>query len=201
MKLVVLQINKIMKLSVLKIAGATLVASAISAITFAAPIAGRIDIGAFGTFVEVDFAANSVNFTTDGSNAVVAAATGNYSAFAPPVVTLASYKDFQYDGDGLPQTIWEINATTFFRLASITSVIESANGLVLTGLGTAFLTGFDSTPGLWSFSADRNLGETVFSFSSTTQVPPPSVPDSGSTVALLGSALVAMGLISRRRRA
>ena len=157
-----------MKLSVLKIAGATLVASTLSALTFAAPIAGRIDIGAFGTFVEVDFTANSVNFTNDGTNAIVTAATGDYAAFAPPAVTTASYKDFQYDGDGLPQIIWEINATTYFRLASISSVMESANGLVLTGLGTAFLTGFESTPGLWSFSADRNLGETVFSFSSTT---------------------------------
>jgi len=191
-----------MKLSVLKFAGAALAASALTTLTYALPsINGRIDIGAFGTTVAVNQAANTVDFTNNGTNAVVANATGDYAVYTPPVVTLASYKDFAYDGTGLPQTIWELVAdtSTYFSLGSITSVIESLDGIVLQGLGVAYLTGFEPTPGLWSFSADINTGGTLFTFSSTTQVPPPSVPDSGTTVALLGGALVAMGLISRRR--
>jgi hypothetical protein len=183
----------------LKLAGAFL-ALALGTVAQAASINGRIDIGAFGSPIAIDYTAKTVDFV-DGNNAIVSFADGDYAAFTPPAITLVSYKDFAYNGTGLPQMIWEIDATTYFTLSSITSVVETANGLVLQGLGVATLGMFDPTPGLWSFSADRNLGETLFSFSSTTQVPPPAVPESGASIALLGSALVAMGLISRRRRA
>ncbi len=196
----------------LKLAGAFLALALVNAAQ-AVSINGRIDIGANNSTVSINTMTNSVAFTggvvnpvtMQNFNASVTLATGDYSAFAPTFgsQTNANYFNFNYTTPFAPvgQKIWEVNAGTYFRLNSLTGLGETEDSLSLTGLGTAYLTGKDATPGLWSFSADRNTNATTFTFSSTTQVPPPSVPESGASIALLGSALVAMGLISRRRRA
>ncbi len=89
-----------------------------------------------------------------------------------------------------------------FTLTNYTTIDETVGGgVTLQGTGTATLTGFDPTPGFWSFSADRASNTALFSFSSTNISPIPGVPDSGATAAMLGAALVGLGLISRRRRA
>lgn len=70
----------------------------------------------------------------------------------------------------------------------------SPTSLLLSGEGTAHIVGPGveklDTSGIWNFSA-QTLGESTFTFSSTTTVP---VADGGATVALLGMALVALGL-------
>ena len=185
-------------------------ATALTSISHAIPINGRIDIGAFNSTADVNMATNQVNFVggLGGFNAQVSNATGDYSGFAPTVVssTKANYSNFNYSLPFAPvgQTIWQVNATTYFALSSILFVDEGITGntLSLTGLGTAYLTGKDATPGLWSFSADRNQAAVLFSFSSTTQVPPPAqgVPEGGSSFLMLGAAVFAVGLIARFRR-
>ena len=186
----------------------TFLATALTSLSHAVPINGRIDIGAFNSTVTINTTTNQVNFAggLGGFNAQVSNATGDYAGFAPTLTgtTKANYSNFNYTVPFAPanQTIWQVNATTYFNLGSISFVDEGATGntLALTGLGTAYLTGKDATPGLWSFSADRNQGVVNFSFSSTTQVPPPSVPDGGSALLMLGAAVSALGLIARGRR-
>ncbi len=188
----------------LTLAGAAL-ALALGTVAQADPINGRIDIGANGSTVTIDTTANTVVFNEGAGfgaiNAQVTLATGNYSIFAPTLGgdTPAIYSDFNYTTPFAPvgQKIWEINATTYFLLNSINVNTETGVALGLTGFGTAYLTGFDATPGLWSFSADRNTGATVFTFSSTTQVPPPSVPEGGATAALLGLSMLSLGFMRR----
>ncbi len=134
-------------------------------------------------------------------------ATGNYSIFAPTLTsdTPATYFDFNYSTPFAPsnQRIWEINATTYFTLNSITSVVETNMAVGLQGFGTAFLTGFDPTPGLWSFSADRSMGQAQFTFSSTTQATlpgdqgSPGVPEGGGTAAMLGMSVLGLGFMRR----
>jgi hypothetical protein len=76
----------------------------------------------------------------------------------------------------------------------------SPTGLLLSGLGTAHITGpglekLDTT-GHWDFSA-QTLGLSTFTFSSTTTVPT-SVPDGGSTVAMLGATMLGLGWMKRK---
>ena len=195
-----------------------LLATAFTSVSYAIPINGRIDIGAYGSTVGIDFATDMVSFNggIGGFNAQVTNSNGDYlaaGAFAGPISTKVNYSNFDYSPVGaLPsgllsgnQTVWQIGTLgASFRLETLTYLDEGATGntLALTGLGTAFLTGYDPTPGLWSFSADRNQGQVQFSFSSTAQVPPPGqqVPDGGSAVLMLGAAISALGLIARFSR-
>lgn len=184
-----------MKLSVLKFLGASLLAT-LAGSAIAAPIVGQIDIGAFAVTPTINFTTNSVSFTpaSPANNAIVNGADGDYSGL---LGQMASYHNFVYDPFVGPQTIWS-TAGASFSLVGVTSITETANGLILTGYGTASLSGFDDTAGTWSFSADRARSTAKFTFSSTV-ISPINVPDSGSTVALLGAGLVVMGLVSRRR--
>ncbi len=195
--------------NILKLAG-TLALSLVT-LAHADPITGRIDIGANGSTVTIDQTANTVVFNEGAGfgtiNAQVTMATGNYSIFAPTLTsdTPATYFDFNYSTPFSPanQRIWEINTNTYFTLNSITSVVENTMAVGLQGFGTAFLTGFDPTPGVWSFSADRSMGQAQFTFSSTTQATlpgdqgGPGVADGGATAALLGMSVLSLGIMRR----
>jgi hypothetical protein len=69
--------------------------------------------------------------------------------------------------------------------------------LNLSGTGVARITGFDDTQGTWSLTAQGR--RTMFSFSSSSFVSG-GVPDGGSTLLLLGSALTLLGFARMRAR-
>ena len=77
----------------------------------------------------------------------------------------------------------------------------SPTGLLLSGLGTAIITGpgIDKidTSGTWDFSA-QTLGQSSFTFSATTDVPA-SVSDGGSTVFLLGASMFGLAIFNRKQ--
>lgn len=174
------------------------IALGLTASSHAAQIVGDIHVTAFGSTAQVNTTTNTVVFdpVAPGANGQVSYATGSWTGL---LGTAVSYASFQYSPLSItavtgwaPNTVWRIDADSYFVLNSITSMSEGAT-LGLLGLGTAFHNGFTPTPGSWSFSADAS--GSAFSFSSTL-VP---TPDSGSSIVLLGSALATLGLISRRR--
>jgi hypothetical protein len=179
--------------------GALLLAFGLTASAVAAPISGEILFGpAPGTSVSINAAANTVSFTNAGAALVVDA----YGDFAGLLGSGANFQNFTYD-PLVALTIWNVGASASFYLDSITEITETFDGsgnllaLSLVGSGVASLSGYEDTRGSWSFSADRSSGTARFSWSSTAQVP--SVPDGGTTAALLGLGLVAVGIVSRRR--
>jgi len=88
--------------------------------------------------------------------------------------------------------------TYSFDLSVLHEDFASATGILLSGLGTAHITGELDTAGLWDFSAQTE-GVSTFTFSSTTQVPPPSsVPDGANTALLLGAAFCGIALVQRK---
>lgn len=111
-------------------------------------------------------------------------------------VGLATYNDFSFNPLGGSITpLWSF-AGFSFNLTNITMITRTARGIVLTGFGTLFGNGYDPTPAAWSFSADQTG---VFGFSSTTSAAPPVVvPDSGSTLILLGAGLLALAFARSR---
>lgn len=154
-----------------------------------------IDITANGSHVVINMQNNTVDFVDDyplvPGNARVSNATGDLAGF---VFQSVMYNNFSYDPLTVENPIWSLTTgLASFDLLSINSIVESSAGLILTGSGVLHASGFDSTPGDWSFSA--NSTRTYFTFSNQTTAN--AVPDGGSTVLLLGVAIIGLGILSR----
>lgn len=164
-------------------------------------ITGEIGIvPGFGNQATIDIVANTVAFA---GPAQVQFNNGDYAGIGPAAV---SYADFTYAPLAVVNPLWSISAldsadgrSASFAVTSMTIEFETSSKLVLSGSGVASLTGFDDTPGSWSFSADKSAGSTLFAWSSTTSATA-SVPDSGATAALLGLGLIALTGAARRFR-
>jgi hypothetical protein len=92
--------------------------------------------------------------------------------------------------------------TYSFNLNTMNLDFVSPTALILSGFGTASITGPGleklDTVGLGNFSG-QTLDESSFTFSSSNVVPASSrVPDNGTTVAMLGLSLLGVGLVKRR---
>jgi hypothetical protein len=182
-----------------KYAAALVLAGGITASALAVPFNGEIAINLFDSTVTVNTATDAVTFSPGSDNAMVGSRTGDYAGVVV-VGTYATYNDFNYGAGFSALNVWEIDSNTYFRLDAITNVTETTyGGVTLVGTGWAYLAGFSPTAGSWSFSADRASMVSIFSFSSTTTVHS-SVPDGGTTAALIGLGLVGLGIIARRRK-
>ena len=134
-----------------------------------------------------------------GSNA-----TGDFVALGLNGAT-GTMADFAFAGTGGAgfQTAPIANFEIFpgilnFTLTSVMVTFQSATqlGLEGTGLFTNVAGGFENTPGTFNFTAQGSQGS--FTFSATQTAVPATVPDGGSTAALLGSVLVAFGMLRRK---
>lgn len=162
----------------------------------ALPITGGIRFaGAFepvddwSTVTGIDIFADSAIVACDP---VVAPCTG---VFDGQGLATATYNDFSFDPLGGNITpLWEFNGFGF-NLTQIVSFTRGEHGVVIQGMGILFGNGFDPTLARWSFSADETL---INGWSSTVSALPVSVPDSGSTLLLMGAAMLALGYVRSR---
>jgi hypothetical protein len=88
--------------------------------------------------------------------------------------------------------LWSVGGFSF----DLTSATVSSPGsfLLVEGSGMLKAAGFEDTPGFWTFSTQGQAAQGVFSWSSSTN----SVPDGGTTVALLGFSLLGLHGIRRK---
>ena len=123
----------------------------------------------------------------------VADVTGNFSSIA--LGTKATMAISWIFSPSTPTPgLWSVGGFTF-NLLSSTVVTQTSTFLNITGTGIISGNGFDPTEGTWAFTSQNAGGQhTFFSFSANAA----SVPDGGSTVSLLGCAL--LGLVSVRRK-
>jgi hypothetical protein len=127
-----------------------------------------IPVGVVATFTNFDF-------TGDGSGATLS---------APPIVPLWSFSF------GTPTVAYS------FDLLSLTNGHTEAGSMSFSGIGTAHATGFDDTSAAWSLQgAGTNF---AFRISTSTTTAIGNVPESGTTVALLGIALVGIAILRRQ---
>lgn len=160
----------------------------------AAPISGDIGFtgnvsfdAPIGTATEIT--GYSLVFVTGGSQ------SGSYSAV--PDYTWADWTPFVFNPPAasvIPLWTFTLGGITYsFDATSIVVQKQIENELLLTGTGVASITGYDNTPGTWTFNAGGP--GTLFSFTAGTSV---RAPDGGATIALLGLGLVAMSFLQTR---
>ena len=126
---------------------------------------------------------------TSGSDVTVSPFIWSPTTASTPVTDLWSF-----DNGGNTYS-YDLNALQVDYVAS--------DGMVLSGLGVAHITGpgldKQATAGSWNFSTQKQ-GLSTFTFSSSTTVPV-GVPDGGATAAMLGGVLIGFRKIARRKSA
>jgi hypothetical protein len=184
---------------------ATLVCFGWSLATQAIPINGAISFGGTSTLAN-DSAdpvtlANATRFTAINAR-VQFGATGDYSSIA--FNTPSTWTPFRFASP--PATsitpLWEIvvGTVTYSFNATSMSYTPYASYLDFQGAGVARITDssntlqFDDTVGSWTMTVTS--GGVLFTFNDTTTVA--SVPDGGTTLALLGAALSGLALFRRK---
>jgi hypothetical protein len=191
--------NLILKsLSVLALASFALTAQAI-------PVSGGISFaGGFtsntGNLNTATAFSSFTNVISTGSTGTLAPGVSGLTAFNPAVL---AFNGFTFGtspngaGSVTPVLIWTGTGTngviTTFTLNSIFTVDHNPfDTVVIVGSGVFTETGFDATPGTFTFSANQAGGTFSFSLSQAALA-----PDGGTTALLLGLGLVGVGL-SRR---
>lgn len=163
----------------------------------ALPITGGIRFG--GAIAPVDDwqTVNAIDVINEAAVVLCNPLMPCTGAFAGLDGGIATYNDFSFNPLGGNVTpLWSFNGFSF-NLTSIVSITRGLHGIVLMGMGTMFGTGFDPTPTMWSFSADDTGMINAFS-STSAALPPVSVPDSGSTLVLMGAAMLLLGFVRSR---
>ncbi len=158
----------------------------------AIPITGEVSFAGSYTINNPNLALATA-FTSFSGVTVSLAPTGDYAGLAGSAVTMTPFTFDPFPAGGIVP-LWSIVGSpgTTFDLLALNVAFESPTALLLTGTGIARKTGRDNTPGTWILSANT-LG-TTFSFSSTNS----SIPDGGTTVALLGMGLVGVEGLRRK---
>jgi hypothetical protein len=183
----------------LAITGFTLSAQAI-----ATPITGAISFSGTSTIDGTSFV-SATSFTSfeDVFVGSESALSGDYTGTSGASVTMTPFTWDPATASTPINPLWSFQSggnTYSFDLSVLHEDFASNTGLLLSGQGTAHLTGpgLDkmATSGFWSFSA-QTLDLATFTFSSTT-APVQGVPDGGVTLALLGGAVLGLGLMRRK---
>ena len=166
------------------------------------PVTGNIT---FGGSVNMNGNASTATMVTAWhgfggvGNPIVVDADGDFASFVTPGVSQAVFAVPWTFNSGPLNAFWSVGGFTF-NLTESHIFFQGGfpAGVIINGIGIIHHTGFDDTIGTWSFSTqDPSAGQPArVSFSAATG----AVPDSGSTVAFLGLALVGVEALRRRMR-
>ena len=170
-----------------------------SAMVVLAPIGAAVAVPiAAGSGLNIqgvgNFTATQVNFVNPAS-VLPNGTTGDFTSFTSCVgcVTMTTPLTFIPFTPGQIYTGTSGAVSTSFTVDAETQApVVTATTLTIHDSGTATLTGFDPTPGLWVFTMNQATGTIIGSFSATTVATPEPV-----SLGLLGMGLLGLGLVRR----
>ena len=128
-----------------------------------------------------------------GTGTVSPVSTGDFTTY---IWSNVAYSQFSWNPSSAPVIgLWTIPGGSF-DLSSLQIISQDNFFLNLSGTGVLNFTGFDATPGTWSYQITQSNGAPAaqFGFQSTNA----SLPDGGTTVILLGAGLLSISLAARR---
>jgi hypothetical protein len=175
----------------------------------AVPITGQIDFAGGITLDNAIGSATAISsvFGVSVMNALPTDTTGSYAGLGGatvPTFNGFTFAPFSVPGNPLLWSFTTAGITYSFNITNVTGVTQIAasggtpGSFNLSGTGVAMITGFADTVGTFSVSSHtgKGGGTTAFTFAAGEGVP--SVPDDGSTVALLGIALAGIEAVRRK---
>jgi hypothetical protein len=179
--------------------------SLLSAVAYAIPISGTVDMS--GTvFLNNALLGSATAATTFSGVTVGGIPTGSFTGTAGDSVT---WMPFAWNPASTPvNPLWTYTDggtgyTYSFSLASLAVEEQTNKFLNLTGVGTLSITGagspYDDTVGTWSFTISNSSGGAHSNFAFTFANSQTAVPDGGNTIALMGLALIGLVACARRR--
>ena len=178
--------------------------AAICAAILAAPgaqanqITGSIGFAANGVTI------NSVNLATATTFSVTTpfatTESGAYASVGITTSTPVTFNGFTFNppaGSVTPLWTFDIGSTVYsFDATSVSSVYDSTTRQWdIGGAGMAMITGYAPTPGTWNVNLSQTASSFVFDSSAGSVA---SVPDGGSTLMMLGSGLLVLGVSGRK---
>ena len=132
-------------------------------------------------------------FHNAGFSNVTGGGTGDFAGIAPG--TQAAMHPWIFNPSTPTPGLWSVGGFTFDLLTS-TVLDQTKTVLTIEGSGIVSGNGFDPSPMTWMFTSQNAGGRKMveFSFSANSN----SVPDGGSTVALLALGLTCVWMIRRK---
>ncbi len=162
----------------------------------AAFIQGGIGFG--GLFTPTGGTGSDLSDAT-GLNIGFSQVTTGTGDFMPAVGFNATFNDLVFSPANTPiSSFWAVNTGAIdytFDLLDISLDFQDADQINLSGSGMLMATGFDATPGAWTFSGQQ--GNVFFTFSSITAAGQVSEP---ATLFLLGLGIAGLAIARKRIR-
>lgn len=162
----------------------------------AATIDGALTI-AGGATLDAE-STNDATGVTSWVDPTVFSRDGSFASFVTAGEEVTMIDTWLFDSPMGAAGFWTVGGFTFDLTSSFVS-LQSDGDLIVKGTGWISGNGFEATAGTWNFTSQNPSANGVFSFSAGTAAQATSVPDGGTTVALIGSVLLGLGAVARRR--
>jgi len=193
--------SNVRKLSLAAMAIASIGLGALAPPANATPITGTVSFSGTATANNANLTlATSFTLFQDVFVGAPSAVFGDYAGTSGAAVTMTPFTFNPANASTPIDPLWSFvsgGKTYSFDLSVLHEDFASATGLLLSGVGTAQITGETDTTGLWNFSA-QTFGVSTFTFSSTAQVVP--VTDGANTAMLLGATFCGLFLLQKKQR-